>query len=55
MNGTAKNFTIDGAAIVSISTGDQTSNGTAVVAGSIYNTGLIEGVTVKNATVNGNR
>ncbi len=55
LNGTAKNFTIDGAAIVSISTGDQTSNGTAVVAGSIYNTGLIEGVIVKNATVNGNR
>ncbi len=58
LNGTAKNFTIDGANITSISAVGEsglTDNGTAVVAGSIYNTGLIEGVTVKNATVNGNR
>lgn len=58
LNGIAKNFTIDGATITSISQGNDkgnTDNGTAVVAGSIYNTGSIENVTVKNATVNGNR
>ncbi len=58
LNGTVKNLIIDGAEITSISQGNSngdTDNGTAVVAGSIYNTGLIENVTVKNATVNGNR
>ncbi len=58
LNGTAKNFTIDGATVTSISEGNtdgNTSNGTAVVAGSIYNTGLISGVTVKNSKVDGNR
>lgn len=55
LNGTAKNFTIDGASVSHISTGAATDNGIAVVAGSIYNKGNIEGVTVLNATVNGNR
>lgn len=55
LNGTAKNFTIDGATIKHISTGVQTDNGIAVVAGSIYKGGIIEGVTVKNAVVEGNR
>ena len=55
LNGTAKNFTIDGASVSHISTGAATDNGIAVVAGSIYGTGNIEGVTVLNATVNGNR
>jgi len=58
LNGTAKNFTIDGATIKHISTANaegQTDNGIAVVAGSIYNKGNIENVTVKNASVEGNR
>ncbi len=55
LNGTVKNLVIDGAEISNISSGAATDNGTAVVAGSIYNTGLIQDVTVKNATVNGNR
>ena len=58
LNGTAKNFTIEGATIKHITTGNtsnQTTNGIAVVAGSIYNKGNIENVTVKNATVEGNR
>ena len=55
LNGTAKNFTIDGATINHISTGTESDNGIAVVAGSIYMSGSIEGVTVKNATVTGNR
>ena len=55
LNGTAKNFTINGATIKHISTGSATDNGIAVVAGSIYSSGTIEGVTVKNAKVEGNR
>ena len=59
LNGTARDFTIDGATISNLSEGrgsnNSTDNGTAVVAGSIYNTGAIEGVTVRNANVNGNR
>ncbi len=55
LNGTAKNFTIDGAYINSISSGDPTDNGIAVVAGSIYPSGTISGVTVKNAEMYGNR
>ncbi|MBQ2857901.1 MAG: hypothetical protein IJE78_12420, partial [Bacteroidaceae bacterium] len=58
LNGTAKNFTIDGATIKHISTANaagQTDNGIAVVAGSIYTKGNIENVTVKNASVEGNR
>ena len=55
LNGTAKNFTIENATIDSLSSGSNTDNGTAVVAGSIYTTGKIDNVHVKNATVNGNR
>lgn len=58
LNGTAKNFTIDGAYVEHISDGGSsglTDNGVAVVAGSIYNFGTISGVTVNNATVKGNR
>lgn len=58
LNGVAKNFTIDGATIIGMSKGNNvgnTDNGIAVVAGSIYTSGSIEGVTVKNATVSGNR
>ena len=55
LNGTVKNLTIDGATIENLSSGSSTVNGTAVVAGSIYTSGLIDKVTVKNATVQGNR
>lgn len=58
LNGTAKNFTIDGATISNTSAPNgegNTDNGTAVVAGSIYQSGAIEEVTVRNAKVNGNR
>lgn len=55
LNGTVKNLVINGASIKHISEGDPTENGIAVVAGSIYNTGSIENVTVKNAVVEGNR
>lgn len=58
LNGTAKNFTIDNASITSISSGNKdgnTDNGNAVVAGSIYNKGTIENVTVKNSSVTANR
>ena len=55
LNGTVKNLIIDGATIENLSSGSSTVNGTAVVAGSIYTSGLINNVTVKNATVQGNR
>ena len=55
LNGTVRNLTIDGATISNLSSRSSTTNGTAVVAGSIYNTGLIENVTVRNADVNANR
>ncbi len=57
LNGTVKDLVIDGAEISNVSEAgpNGTSNGTAVVAGSIYTSGLIQNVTVKNATVNGNR
>lgn len=55
LNGTVKNLIIDGAEIKNLSSGPSTVNGTAVVAGSIYTSGHIENVTVKNATVQGNR
>lgn len=55
LNGVAKNFVIDGATIKHVSTGDPSDNGIAVVAGSLYNKGTIDGVTVKNAVVEGNR
>ena len=58
LNGTVKNLTIEKAVVRSVSEGGAngaTSNGTAVVAGSIYNTGLVENVKVNNAEVYGNR
>ncbi len=59
LNGTVKNLVIEGAKISNLSSPTTaeggTTNGTAVVAGSIYNTGYIQGVTVKNSTVSGNR
>ncbi len=55
LNGTAKDFTIDGAYINSLSSGSATDNGIAVVAGSIYTSGTIDNVTVRNAEVYGNR
>ena len=55
LNGTVKDLIIDGATIENLSSGPSTVNGTAVVAGSIYPSGLIDNVTVKNATVQGNR
>ncbi len=56
LNGDVKNLTIDGADIDSLSkkVNGQTDNGTAVVAGSIYTSGTIKNVHVKNAEVDGN-
>lgn len=59
--GTIKNFTIENATINNLikSSSGASSNGTAVVAGALYDEGdfkgIIDGVTVKNATVVGNR
>ena len=58
LNGTAKNIIFDNATVTSISAPNadgNTDNGTAVVAGSIYTSGSIEGVTVKDSSVSGNR
>ncbi len=55
LNGTVQNLVIDGASVENLSSGDATTNGTAVVAGSIYGFGLVKNVTVKNATVDANR
>ena len=58
LGGTLKNLTVDGASIKHISapnTEGNTDNGIAVVSGSLYPSGSIENVTVKNATVEGNR
>ena len=55
LNGTAKNFTISNANVSHTSTGSATDNGIAVVAGSLYNSGHIDNVSVNNATVQGNR
>ena len=58
LGGTLKNLTIDGVSIKHISepnTTGSTDNGIAVVAGSLYPLGSIENVTVKKATVEGNR
>ena len=58
LGGTLKNLTIDGASIKHISAPNaagSTDNGIAVVAGSLYPSGSIENVIVKNATVEGNR
>lgn len=55
LNGTVKNLVIENAEVESVSTGSATDNGTAVVAGSIYRTGTIDKVTVRNVKVKGNR
>ncbi len=58
LNGTVRNLTISGASIESLSSAASnggTSNGIAVVAGSIYPTGLVENVKVLNASLKGNR
>ena len=58
VNGTVKNLTIDGASIESLSSGNSggaTVNGTAVLAGSTAYGADIDNVTVRNATVKGNR
>ena len=55
LGGTVKDLTIDHASIKHISQGNATTNGIAVVAGSLYSSGSIENVAVKNATVEGNR
>lgn len=58
LNGVVKNLKFDGAEISGFSEGNadgNTSNGIAVVAGSIYNSGTISNVEVKNASVTGNR
>ena len=52
LNGTVKNLVIDKAEISHVSDG---SGGIGVVAGSIFNAGLIENVIVSNAKVTGNR
>lgn len=52
LNGTVKDLAIDNAKISHVSDG---SGGIGVVAGSIFNTGLIENVTVSNAEITGNR
>lgn len=59
LNGTVMNLVFENANVKSIS-GTQTSdgatdNGNAIVAGSIYNSGLIKNVTVKNSKVSANR
>ena len=57
LNGTVKDLTIEGATIKNTSSPGSTgatNNGIAVVAGSIYTGGLVSGVTVKNAELEGN-
>lgn len=55
LNGTVKNLNVENANINSLSSGDPTDNGIAVIAGSIYTTGAIDNCHVTNANVNGNR
>lgn len=58
LNGTVKNLNIVGASVESISSGNaagNTTNGTAVIAGSIYTSGTITDCTVTDAKVKGNR
>ena len=52
LNGTVKDLVINNAKISHVSDG---SGGIGVVAGSIFNTGLIKNVTVSNAEITGNR
>lgn len=58
LNGIVKDLSFENVIINSISQGNnsgQTDNGTAVVAGSIYSSGSINNVTVRNAQIQGNR
>ena len=58
LNGTAMNLIFENANVSSLSAPNvegNTDNGTAVVAGSIYQSGLIKNVTVKNSSVSANR
>lgn len=58
LNGTVKNLKFENAEIVGFSGGNSegnTDNGIAVVAGSIYNSGSITNVEVKDASIEGNR
>lgn len=59
LNGTAQNLVFDNASVKSISGTETaeggTDNGNAIVAGSIYNSGLIKNVTVTNSEVSANR
>lgn len=58
LNGTVKNIVFENATATNISAPNSkgnTDNGTAVVAGSIYTSGTIENVKVKNSFVSGNR
>ena len=55
LNGTVKNLNVENVNIDSLSSGDPTDNGIAVIAGSIYSKGAIDNCHVTNANVNGNR
>jgi len=55
LNGTVKNLVIENANISSISGGAGTDNGNAVLAGSIYTSGSVDNVTVRNSSVTANR
>ena len=58
LNGTVKNLRFKDVTVNSISAGNSdgnTDNGTAIVAGSIYQSGLIDNVSITNCSVEGNR
>ena len=54
LNGTVKDLRIEGVNITHITDG-RIAGGIGVVAGSIFNTGLIENVVVRDVNINGNR
>ncbi len=58
LNGTVQNLKFEDVTVKSISAGNSdgnTDNGTAIVAGSIYTSGLIHNVSITNCSVEGNR
>lgn len=58
LNGTVQNLKFKDVTVKSISAGNSdgnTDNGTAIVAGSIYQSGLIDNVSITNCSVEGNR
>ena len=58
LNGTVQNLKFEDVTVKSISAGNskgETDNGTAIVAGSIYTSGLIHNVSITNCSVEGNR